>query len=483
MSRPGVSVEASREGQERHGHLSGRLGRMPLKKQVLTLAMWPFLEQVLGFVVATVDLVLAAGLGEGDTRLAMMDAMGMGGYLGWFLMIFQGAVGTGVMALVSRETGARNYQVARAGTLQGILLGAMVGLFVVLFVKMLLPTLLGAFNLTEAAVGFAMEYIGVMVWSAPILGVLLALNNALRGSGDTRTPFTAMIVVNIVNVAMSLLFVSELPGVGGRGMQGLALGTVLGWLAGVIFLLVTIWLRREKEDDEARLILRGLPVRFDKGLMARIARVGIPQALEMGGMWTIQMVMLRAIASLPGSGVVGAHFLAIRVESMSFLPGFAIGSAGATLVGQYLGAKNPEMAVRSVRYCWRYALIFMGILGIVFLLIPDRLVGLIVVDGSDAEHFQRLAVPLVFLCGLTQPFLATTLIMKTTMRGAGATYQVMVVSFAIMLFFRVFLIPVGVVKFGLTLQGVWIVMACDVFTQSIVFTVLHFRGYWLRARV
>ena len=144
MSRPGVSVEAEARSQ---GTLGGRLGKMSLKRQVATLAMWPFLEQILAFLVATVDLIFTGRLAEGELRVAMMDAMGLGGYTAWLLMIFQGAVGTGVMALVSRATGARDGDLVRRGLAQGLLLGLATGLVVSVTIFFLLPVIISCLRL------------------------------------------------------------------------------------------------------------------------------------------------------------------------------------------------------------------------------------------------------------------------------------------------------------------------------------------------
>lgn len=482
MSRPGVSLEAEARSQ---GQLGGRLGRMSLKRQVASLAMWPFLEQILGFLVATVDLIFTGRLAEGELRVAMMDAMGLGGYTAWLLMIFQGAVGTGVMALVSRATGARDGDLARRGLAQGLLLGLATGLVVSVLVFFLLPVIVTVFGLDGESARQAKSYLGVLVWSAPVMGVMFSATNALRGAGDTKTPFFAMVVVNIVNFFLSWLFVFGPEGVGGMGVAGLALGSVLGWSAGAVVVVVYLLVRRENEKnrEETFLTLRGCQLLPEKETMRRIIRVGVPQAMEMGGMWAIQAVMVRSISGLPQEGTLGAHMIAIRVESMSFLPGFAIGSAGAALVGQYLGAGNPEMAMKAARLCWKYAVIFMGLLGIVFLVFPRELVSLIVPDGPDSDHFQSLAGPLVFLCGLSQPFLATALVMKTTMRGAGATRLVMRYSFSTMIFYRVLVIPVAVSFMGLGLTGIWMVMFIDVATQALLFGRLHFKGDWLKAKV
>jgi Na+-driven multidrug efflux pump len=202
--------------------------------------------------------------------------------------------------------------------------------------------------------------------------------------------------------------------------------------------------------------------------------------LEIAGMWMIHAYCIRVIAGLGVSGALGAHILAIRLESMSFLPGFAIATAGAALAGQYLGAGSREMAVRAVRLCWRAGVVLMGTAGIIILLGRKWLIGLMA-PGS-ALH-AGLAEPLLVVCALTQPFFATCIVLITAMRGAGATHIVMRWSFASMIFHRV-LVLWGLQAFMQpTLLTVWIVLGLDILTQSVIFIRLYLRGKWLDARV
>jgi Na+-driven multidrug efflux pump len=214
--------------------------------------------------------------------------------------------------------------------------------------------------------------------------------------------------------------------------------------------------------------------------MRRILRVGAPQSMEIAGMWMIHAFGIRVISGLRDEGTLGAHILAIRVESMSFLPGFAIATAAAALVGQYLGAGSREMAVRAVRLCWKSAVLLMGAMGLFFVLGREQLIGWM---APGSELHARLAAPLLVVCAITQPFFATCIILKTSMRGAGATHTVMRWAFASMFFHRVLLLWALPHFTELTLTGVWIVLGLDIVAQSIIFTRLHFRGKWLEARV
>ncbi len=461
--------------------LAGKLGKLSLSRQVMALAVWPFLEQILGFLVSTVDLLLSTRMAEGGDRMAILDALGLGGYMTWLMMLLQSATATGVLAIVSRAAGARSQNEAGESLKQGVLTGLVVGIISGLLIWLSVPFLAKIFGLSPEAAVYAEQYLSTLCWMCPILGVLYACTYALRAIGDTRTPFLIMLAVNGVNVGLSWYFVFGSPAM---GVSGLALGSVLAWLLGMIIALAFLFREAPPRADEVTLSLRHTSWKPRSRMIKRITRVGFPQGLEMFGMWFIHAITLTFITRLPLAGALGAHFIAIRVESMSFLPGFAIGTAGATLVGQYLGAQNPKMAARAIRTATWFALAFMSLIGILFTAVPDSLVRLIL-PGTDQEAIGMisLAAPLVFLCGAFQPAMAVALVMKTSLRGAGDTKTVMIYSFASMIIFRAILIPLGVIYFDFKLQGIWYLMLSDVTVQAILFTSIYLRGTWKKIEI
>lgn len=458
--------------------LSGRLGSLSLARQVAFLAVWPLLENALAFFVGVTDIMVSSRMAEGETRVAILDAMGLGGYVGWFFNILQGAVAVGVMALVSRSVGARDYRLASRGLGQGLWLGLAAGCGSLLLLQCGSGLLIRKMELSPQAAEFASQYLTTLAWSGPFSGAMMALNAALRGSGDTRTPFFSMIVVNVVNVTLSILFVFGPAPFGGHGVAGIAWGTVCGWVAGL--LSVTVVLARRKGLDDAALRWTREALSWHRETMARIVRVGIPQSMEVAGMWMIHYFGIQTISKLPMHGSLGAHMIAIRVESMSFMPGFAIATAAAALTGQYLGAGSKEMAVRAVRFCWKLNIAIMSFLGLCFVFFRESLVGILA--GGSEEHLH-MATPLLVVCAFSQPAFATCILLKTTMRGAGATPLVMKWAFSIMVFFRIGVLWYFKSRGDLTLVGVWTIFAIDLTVQALVFSWLHFRGKWLDARV
>ena len=474
MSKPGITLEAKRRA-EPEVRLAGTLGGLSLPRQVMLLAFWPLLEQMLAFCVGYSDQFIAGRMDErAYDKIAVLASMGFNVYLTWFSSILQGAMATGVMALVSRATGARDRDLANQGLGQGLLLGVMTGLLSTGLLLICTPLLGGMLGLSPLAHRYAQDFIRVFAISCPISGAMFCINAALRGAGDTRTPFIGMCVVNVMNMALSALFVFGPEPLGVNGMGGIAAGTLCGWAAG----LTTVGLMLAAKSGILNWTVKGL--RPCAAVMKRIARVGSPQAIEITGMWGIQLFGVHAISKMLGDAALGAHFITIRMESMSLLPGFAIATAGSALVGQYLGAGSKKMAVRSVRLCWKIAVGLMGSIAVVIFVFRRPMIDLL---APGSEIFQQLAGPAVVVCAFSQPFAATCVLLKTSMRTAGATALVMRYSFVSMVFYRVLLMLLFQSQSWFSLHLVWMIFGADLATQSLILSLAHFRGKWLDARV
>lgn len=472
VSGPSGSVAES-------GSLGGRLGGMSLGRQVLALALWPFLQNLLGVGVGFADMMIAGRMEQGAEAEAIMDMMGACMYLMWLLMILQTAMATGALALVSRFTGARDMSSANLALGQSLILGVIAGAGSAILIWAVVPMMGGFLSLSAAADDYVLEYMRTAALLAPFSGVLFVASSCLRGFGDTMRPFVAMFIVNLVNIGLSLFFVYVLQ----WGIRGLAAGTVCGWIAGAFFIL---WVLRPRYSDrsagihgDAALMLSFANLRWEPAMASRIWRVSWPSIIEIMGMWSVHAVGLHLIGQLK-AGAMGAHAMVVRLESVSFMPGFAIGMAASTLAGQYLGAGNKAMAKKAVRFCWLLALIAMGGTG---LLISYFNTGFLALFGMGDTEQSQIAAPVIRYVGLLQGLSATMIVMKMAMRGAGATRAVTIYSFFSMWSIRVGVLWVAVHHFSVDLLGVWQIMMLEVLVQAVVFLWLHFKGDWLHKEV
>lgn len=496
-----MSIGDGREGKVRaamtKGQLGGKLAGLSLPRQIITIALWPLLEQVMSFICASTSLILATRMGEsGWIKAQLASGIGVTSYVMWLGFLLQGAVGMGATAVVSRMTGARRFRDANFAANQAAMMGFLAGVTSALVMFFSARWLIyDVVELSGYAQEVALRYIAIGAWVAVFSGVVFGVNAALRGAGDTKTPFFIMLCVDSLNVVFSVLLVT----VFGMEVEGLAWGMV-GGMAVACFLLLGILaqrgirmrseLRGQSLDTYAQahgdtyvppLYLHAASLLPDPGMLYRIVSIGVPQAIEQLGIYLIQLYVLHVISSL-GDSAVGAHNIAIRIESMSFMPGFAIGMAGAAIVGQYLGARNIRMAFETVLRCVRYSVIFMGSMGIVFFLFPALFVS-IFADGSP--QLLESATPVVRVFLIAEPFYAAMLTIKMCLRGAGYTRRVMYVSYGGM----------GLIRMGglmlwntlwpqsLSLPWVWVLFSLD---MAIEYALLHrmlVNLKWVRKKV
>lgn len=472
---------------ERHGRVSaltgelgGRLSGLSIPRQVWVLAIWPFLEQLLGYCVGMTDLMLAGRMGDDLQTAAYLEALAVGAYLGWLMFILQGAASIGATALISRLTGQRDAELANRATAQAAMLSGVIGTgtgMVIFFGAEFIATTL--FALDGLAEQSAVKYLRVLAFCGPLSAIVFALNAAQRGAGETMTPFRTMVVVNLVNIGASWWFVFGDGPFSGMGVEGLAYGTLVGWIVGVIVAFGALR-RRSSEPVVGLLRLRFREMWPDWTLSWRILRVGIPSAIEVGWMFGIHVAIARRISDIDLEGALGAHIIAIRIESLSFLPGFAIGVAASTLAGQYLGAERPDRAREAIIFCWKAAVVFMSAIGLTLIFFAEGWVALI---APSSEQIVILAAPIVQLAGLQQPFLATAILLKTSMRAAGATRQIMAIMIASQTFWRVIVLWCAVVFFDLGLVGIWIIMGVEMVCQSGCLIAYFRSGSWARQKV
>lgn len=496
-----MSAGDGREGKIRvalaKGKLGGKLAGMSLPRQIVSIALWPLLEQVMSFICASTSLVLATHMGDhGEKTAQIASGIGVTSFVMWLGFVMQGAVGMGATAIVSRMTGARKFGDANYAANQAAVLGLFAGILSALLMYATADFLVSeVLNLSDFAREVALRYMYTGCWVAIFSGVVFAINAALRGSGDTRTPFIIMLVVDGLNIVFSLFLVH----VCGMFVEGLALGMIGGMAAAAAVLMGilfkrTLDMKREKGTQdldtycEAQgktynppLFLNKKSLRPDWQMMYRILSIGVPQAIEVGGIWLIQIYVLRIISSL-GDAAVGAHNIAIRIESLSFLPGFAIGMAGATLVGQYLGARSVRLALETARKCVRYSVLFMGCMGVVFAMWPDIFVEIFAAGSPELMVTTR---PVVQAFLIIEPFYAAMLICKMCLRGAGDTRRVMWVSYGGMGFFRVLCLMVWHWFWPetLSLVGIWMLIACDMLVEYLILRKMLFGLRWARKKV
>jgi MATE family multidrug resistance protein len=438
-----------------------------IRRDVLRLALPAMGEQLLSMMVGIVDTFLVGHLGA-----APLAAVGLANQWVMLATTLFASIATGSTALIARFIGARKPEDADQVLRQSVIVGALIGVIATVLGMCLARPAVMLLGAPVEIIDLSTDYLRV-VSSILLFSTLMFIGNAsLRGAGDTRTPLYIMMVVNALNIIVAWTAINGPFGLPKLGVVGSAMGAATGRFTGGI-LVIAILIRGRAG---IRLRLQGL--RPDGDMIRRIMRVGLPTGLEQLLFRSGQMFFARILAEL-GTIAYAANQVAINGWSLSFMPGFGFALAATTLVGQGLGAEDPDAAQARGYSAFRMGAALMSLVGLAFLFFPSRIVGFFT---SEPEVVAMGTMPLQVV-GFIQPLLAASMVFSGALRGAGDTRFPMVVTASAIWLVRLPLAYLFALVLSGGLLGAWAAMALDM-TMRGVLNFLRFRaGRWKTLQV
>lgn len=466
---------------------NGRAAWRPLFWILITLSVPLCAENLLHIFVGLTDTYLAnnvepiVGL-RGDALVeanrfnaASAAAVGATTYVLWFMGLMTGAVGTGSTALIARATGAHDKRTARSAVGQSLLLAFCVGLILGSTIFAFAEPISRSFGLSDPlAQELIARYLRIVSIGAP-LAVLTFIGNAcLRGAGDTLTPAIAMIVIDLVNIVLSFGLCYGMGPFPKIGFDGIAWGTALAYGGGA-FVVLAVLLRGGGKSG-LRLYWHRLRPAWDT--IRRILKIGIPSGAEGLIFWGANFVVLFFVNTL-GVRSAAAHNIVIRIEAFSYMTGFAISTAAATMVGQSLGMGSPLRAKRSGTLAYAVGGGVMVFAGLMFILFAEPLCGVM----SDSRAVVDDAATSLRIAGFGQVAFAAMMIYGGALRGAGDTTAVMTRNLGSAIVVRMAGAVIAIQALGLGLAAVWVVLAIDLFVRGGLLAGRFYRGKWTETEV
>ena len=455
------------------------LDALPLSSRVLLaellwLALPVVAENMLHMLVGLTDVYLASHLPQPRVAAAATAAVGSVSYILWLIGLIAGAIGTGSTAIIARAIGAKHQSLANSVCGQSVTAAVLTGLLLAgFFVVFAIPSA-AITGLTGQSHEYALYYIRILSLALPFSILMYAASACLRGAGDSITPAISMIVVDVVNMGFSAALARGWWGFPVMGFRGIAIGTVIAYIAGGIVLFGVLVSGRGK----LRLFLHRLPPHWLT--LKRIFRIGIPSGTEWLLTWVAQFLIIIVINRSDLTNVISAaHIIAVRVEGLSYMIGFAVATAAATLVGKALGMEDPHRATRSAYLAYAVGAGAMIAGGIIFIIFGHDLTRIM----SNARAIADLSAQCLFITAFAQPGFAAAVIFAGALRGAGDTFTVMWINLASILFIRL----AGVLVVGwwlhLGLAAIWIVLASELTLRGIAVYLRFRQGGWKHVKV
>ncbi len=439
-----------------------------LNKNIIRLALPVALENVLHMAVFIVDIIMIGRLGT-----APVAAVGLAGALSFVIAMIFTALNVGTTALVARSFGAKQKAEAREVAGQSILISLVFGLTISPFIFYFADNILILMSAEEEVVALGSSYLKIVLSFFIFRLIVLTGTSIFRGAGDTFTPMIITLIMNCVNILFNWLLIFGIWIFPRMEVVGAAWATSIAYTVGAVLIFYKLLSRKSILTISFRNIIA-----VNKSIIKRILRVSLPATLDASLTQMGYLFFIKVIAML-GTVALAAHQIAIRIEALSFMLGFALAVATATIVGQSLGAGKPELARLSMRKNCQIALAMMGFFAFIFLAFAKPMAMVF----HPEQDVLALAAYCVMIAALEQPALAIYMVYSGGLRGAGDTLSPMIITIVGTLCFH---LPVAYV-FGIVLEwglpGIWFGAALGWILRAIAVYILFRRGRWRRIKV
>jgi putative MATE family efflux protein len=438
-----------------------------LNRAILLLAIPMVLEMVLESLFAVVDVFWVGHLGaDAVATIGLTESM--------LTLVF--AVGLGLSmsttAMVARRIGEKDHEGASTAAVQAIILGVIASLIMGLPCWFLASRLLNWMGATSEIVALGTGYTRIALGGSGVI-VLLFLNNAIfRGAGDAAIAMRLLWVSNIINLILDPCLIFGWGPFPRLGVTGAAVATFTGRGIGVLYQFY----RLMRGTERIRILARHVRVNFT--VLLRLARVSVNGILQFAIAHTSWIGLVRIVSTFGAASLAG-YTIAVRVVVFAILPSWGLSNAAATLVGQNLGAKQPERAETSVWRTGLYNMLFLGSIGVVFVIFAEPIVRLF---AHDAEVVS-LGATCLRIISYGNIGYAYGMVMLQAFNGAGDTLTPTIVNF---FGFWLFEIPLAywlAIKMGLQSKGVYFSIVIAEGAIALASVLLFRRGKWKKQEI
>src|SRR6266851_3867070 len=438
-----------------------------LNRAILLLAVPMVLEMVLESLFAVVDVFWVGRLGANAVAtVGLTESM--------LSLVFAVAMGLSLSttAMVARRIGEKDSTGAAVAAVQAIALGLMVSIVIGAPCLVLAPRLLRWMGSSSEIVAVGSGYTRICLGGSGVV-LMLFLNNAIfRGAGDAAVAMRLLWVSNIINLVLDPCLIFGWGPFPKLGVTGAALATFTGRSIGVLYQFY-----RLLRGTERIRILRQ-QIRLDLDVLWRLLRVSLTGILQFAIAHTSWIGLVR-IVSLFGSAALAGYTIAIRIIIFIILPSWGLSNAAATLVGQNLGAKQPERAEASVWRTGFYNMLFLGAVGLFFVFFAEPVVRLFTRDP--------LVVPLAASCLRILSYgnvaYAYAMVMLQAFNGAGDTVTPTVVNFFCFWLLEIPLAYFLAITARMHSNGVFFSIVVAQASIAAVSIILFKRGRWKRQQI
>ncbi|MEX2369512.1 MAG: MATE family efflux transporter [Bacteroidales bacterium] len=382
--------------------------QIPISKAILLLSIPMVLEMIMESVFALVDIWFVSRLGSSEvavvgiteSMMTLIYAIGMG-------------LGVGTTALVSRRIGEHNPRAAAQAAVQAIIATVAVSILFSVIGIIFAKDMLRFMGATEETIEMGYHYPMIMLGGNAVIMLLFVINAVFRSSGDAAISMRILLIANLLNIILDPLLIFGWGPIPAMGLKGAAIATNTGRGIAVIYQLYILMkgqyrIKVKIEDLKLQVLTIVKVIRLSLG--------AIGQNLISHSSWVF---LVWVITSL-GENAIAGYTIAIRVIIFVLLPSWGMSNAAATLVGQNLGAQQPDRAERSAWIVGGVNMVLLGIVSIVFISVPQLFINFFVDKAIDPEVWEA-GITCLRVVSFGFLIYALGMVMVQSINGAGDT--------------------------------------------------------------
>jgi putative MATE family efflux protein len=422
------------------------------------------LEMLMESVFAVVDIFWVAHLGaDAIATVGLTESM--------LTLIYAVSIGLGIgaTAMVARRIGEHNPEGAARAAVQAISLALIVSIFVAIAGVILAPRLLMAMGGSDWVIDQGVGFTRVMFAGNATILLLFLINAIFRGAGDAAIAMRVLWLANLCNIVLGPLFIFGVGPFPELGVMGAAVATTIGRGIGVVYAFSRL------VRTGGRFDIRRRHLKLEPSIMARLLRLSATGTFQVFIGMASWIGLIRTLSSF-GSDAVAGYTIGIRVIIFALLPSFGMGNAAATMVGQALGARKPERAERAVWLAGFYNMIFLGVVGLAFVLFAPQIINNFIDDPKVVPY----GIDCLRIVASGFLFYAYGMVLTQSFNGAGDTWTPTLINLFVFWLWELPLAFVLAIILGLGPRGVFVAITVAFSTLAVVSAGLFRRGTWKR---
>lgn len=376
-----------------------------IRKAVFMLAIPMILEMMMESVFAVVDIFFVGKLGkEAISTVGLTESV--------LTLVYSLAIGLSMAATatVARRIGEKNQEEASRSGAQAILLSIFVTAVVSVTGVIFAPDILRLMGAGDDIIKTGSNYTRILFGGSVVIMELFLINGIFRGAGDAAIAMRSLWLANFLNIILCPTLIYGIGSWDGFGLTGAALATTIGRGTGVLYQLYHL------KNGKHSIKIKGEYFKPDWKMirsLIKIAWTATAQFIIASASW----IVLAKLMARFGSAAIAGYTVGIRIIMFFLLPAWGMSNAAATLVGQNLGAGQPERAERSVWRTAGYNAVFLTLISIVFLFFSKPIIGFI----NEDPEVEKIAVQALQIISLGYIFYGVGMVITSSFNGAGDT--------------------------------------------------------------